>query len=77
MARFGLKIRRSSEIGFRRVLVFRFSLLFEHDLFRKPVSTFRDHASTQAQLFCLMVMGLVEPGVEPLTSSLRTRRSPN
>jgi len=24
-----------------------------------------------------MVMGLVEPGVEPLTSSLRTRRSPN
>jgi hypothetical protein len=24
---------------------FRFSLLFEHDLFRKPVSTFRDHAA--------------------------------
>src|SRR5215472_9292338 len=23
---------------------FRFSFLFEHDLFRKPVSTFRDHA---------------------------------
>src|SRR6201987_5765753 len=23
---------------------FRFSWLFEHDLFRKPVSTFRDHA---------------------------------
>jgi hypothetical protein len=24
--------------------LFRFSLLFEHDLFRKPASTFRDHA---------------------------------
>jgi len=51
MARFGLKIRRQSEMisyGF----VFRFSLLFEHDLFRKPTATpdqvrgrhFRDHA---------------------------------
>jgi hypothetical protein len=27
--------------------VFRFSLLFEHDLFRKPESTFRDHALAQ------------------------------
>jgi hypothetical protein len=29
-------------------LPFRFSLLFEHDLFRKPVSTFRDHALSAA-----------------------------
>src|SRR5258708_4120475 len=30
--------------GVRLNRPFRFSLLFEHDLFRKPVSTFRDHA---------------------------------
>jgi hypothetical protein len=25
-------------------MIFRFSVFFKHDLFRKPVSTFRDHA---------------------------------
>src|SRR5215469_7838724 len=29
---------------------FRFSLLFEHDLFRKPALTFRDHALEQIEL---------------------------
>jgi hypothetical protein len=29
---------------FRLISQFRFSLLPRHDLFRKPVSTFRDHA---------------------------------
>jgi Ala-tRNA(Pro) deacylase len=36
---------------------FRFSLLFEHDLFRKPVSTFRDHAlmpATPDELFAYL-----------------------
>jgi hypothetical protein len=34
---------------FRLISVFRFSLLlFEHDRFRKPVSTFRDHALAPA-----------------------------
>src|SRR5260370_42240286 len=41
---------------------FRFSLLFEHDLFRKPVSTFRDHAlmpATPDELFAyLNTLGL-------------------
>jgi len=30
-----------------RYLVFRFSLLFQHDLFGKPVSTFPDHAAAE------------------------------
>jgi Ala-tRNA(Pro) deacylase len=36
---------------------FRFSLLFEHDLFRKPTSTFRDHAlmpATPDELFAYL-----------------------
>ncbi len=40
-ARFSGRLKRN---GFRLNRPFRFSLLFEHDLFRKPVSTFRDHA---------------------------------
>ncbi len=39
-----LRLKRLKRNGFRLNRPFRFSFLFEHDLFLKPVSTFRDHA---------------------------------
>jgi hypothetical protein len=42
--RLGLKRCGLKRKDFRLISVFRFGLLFEHDLSRKAVSTFRDHA---------------------------------
>jgi hypothetical protein len=41
---------------------FRFDLLFEHDLGRKPVSTFRDHAwISEAQIFMASLVSATPP----------------
>src|ERR1700751_3660563 len=42
---------------------FRFSLLFEHDLFRKPVSTFRDHAPGRKPMRCCSFFAAVAAGL--------------